>query len=80
VSAILAAPGGFVFEKLHGAVTDRAGDAEDGIGLPISTVLTGAFHVFLQIFTTEGTEYTENIKSKIELQRPKGISKNCPAF
>jgi hypothetical protein len=63
VPAILAAAGGFVFEEFHGAVTDRAGDAEDGIGPPISTVLTGAFHFFLQLFTTESTEVTE-IKNK----------------
>jgi hypothetical protein len=74
VAAVLASPRRFVPEKLHRLVTDRTGDAEDGIRLPVAAILTRAFHFYLQIFTTEGTEFTENIKLRIKNQNPKGIA------
>jgi len=73
VPAVLAPPRRLVPEKLHGLIADRAGDAEDGVRLPVAAILTRAFHFFLQIFTTEGTEFTENIKLRIKNQNPKGI-------
>jgi hypothetical protein len=74
VPAVLAPPRRLVPEKLHGLIADRAGDAEDGVRLPVATILTRAFHFFLLILTTEGTEFTEDRKSKIK-QKSKGTIK-----
>jgi hypothetical protein len=44
VSAIFAAPGRFVFEEFHGAVTNRTRSFIDVSWFPITTILTRAFH------------------------------------
>jgi hypothetical protein len=62
VPAVLTPPRRLVPEKLHRLVADRAGDAEDGVRLPITAILTRAFHFLLLIFTAESTEFKENYK------------------
>jgi hypothetical protein len=59
VPAVLAPPRRLVPEKLHGLIADRAGDAEDGVRLPVAAILTRAFHFYLQNFTAESAETAE---------------------
>jgi hypothetical protein len=67
MAAVLAPPRRFVPEKLHRLVTDRAGNAEDGIRLPIAAILSRAFHLFIsQKFCHRGhREHREGISKKI---------------
>jgi hypothetical protein len=79
MAAVLAPPRRFVPEKLHRLVTDKAGNAEDGIRLPIAAILSRAFHFLVSKYSPQRAQRAQrkprvNVKSKIKRANQKIVT------
>jgi hypothetical protein len=81
VAAFFTATGGLVFEKFHRLITNRSGNFKNISRLPIATVLSRAFHLFLfHPFTAEIAERAEKEKSEYKNRKSRGNISNLYLF